>query len=156
MYIKPFGCTGYLWFEMLVTTLIISICTSWFLQAHARSAVTPWTSQQTYQNLVYGATTPADLPNIIGAMPDEIERAPQMSPVIEYYFYYADGGSGEASIFVFQNNLLAGLLYKSADNQYTNLTYFLPSNGDMTINNQIMGNMMPFYTNFPLYSLYNW
>jgi hypothetical protein len=136
----------------LASLLFIAILFS--PMAHARSAVTPWTSEQGFQNLVYGASTTGEVLRVMGAYPDEIVKTQQMTPVIENYYYYDAEGSGAATVFVFQNNFLAGLMYKSSSNQYMDLTYFLPNNGDMNVNSAILGNMRGYFPNLPLYSLY--
>lgn len=119
--------------------------------AAARSAVTPWTSEIDLQNLVYGASTPTDVQRILG-VPDDIIRAEQMYPVVENYYYYDPDGGGAATVFVFESNLLAGLLFKSRNHQFVDLTYFLPNNGDRQINQPILGEMRGYYPNLPLYT----
>ncbi len=117
----------------------------------ARSAFSPWEFDQGLQNLVYGATTGADLVRIMGEPPDDIVRDEQMYPLIENHYYFDEGGTGAATVFVFQNNFLVGLLYKSPSNQFVDLTSFLPNNGDSRINNQIMGGFRGFFPNYPVY-----
>jgi hypothetical protein len=119
--------------------------------AWGRSAFTPWTMDMDFQNLVYGASTTVDVHKIVGT-PDEIIRTEQMYPVIENYYYFEEGGSGAATVFVFENGLLVGLFVKSGDNNYIDITYFLPNNGDRIINMPIMGQMQGWFPNFPMYT----
>jgi hypothetical protein len=122
------------------------------LPVQARSNFSPWSPEMSFQNLVYGASSPWDVQQVLGAAPDEVLRVEQMYPVIENHVYYEEGGTGAATIFVFENNLLVGLTYKSPTNQYMDLTYFLPSNGDNVLNYQLQNHAFRRY--FPGYGLY--
>jgi hypothetical protein len=120
--------------------------------AHARSVATPWTSDISYANLIYGASTPYDIQQMLGRTPDEIVRQEQMMPVIEqHYFYDMESQNGSASVFVFENNLLVGLLYKSPANQFVDLTSTLMNNGDRQINQPVMGGFQGYYPYLPLF-----
>jgi hypothetical protein len=118
--------------------------------AHARSAATPWTMDQTFQNLVYGASTPPEVVRIVGRYPDEIVKADQMAPAILNYYYFDE--QNRATVFVFENNFLVALLYRSASDQYVDLTSFLPNVGDRMINSQILGNTMGYFPNLPMFN----
>lgn len=123
-------------------------------QVCARSAVTPWTMEQGFQNLVYGASTSTDVQRIIGRFPDAIVRQEQIFPVVENYYYYEEGDksqTGPATVFVFENNLLVGMLYKSSMQQWIDLTYFIYDNGDRSINAPIQAGFQTYYPNLPLY-----
>lgn len=135
--------------RLTVVILVLFACSPEY--GYARSAVTPWTSELSFQNLVYGASTNADVIQILGKYPDEIIRTEQMTPVIENYYYYDTNGSGAATVFVFENNFLVGLHYKSPSNQFIDLTYFLPNNGDRWINLPTMGNIRGYYPNLPMF-----
>lgn len=122
------------------------------LPAEGRSNATPWSNEMTFQNLVYGSSTTTDVQQILGGPPDTVVRSEQMYPLLENYYYYDDAKTGAATVFVFENNFLVGLHFKSAENQYMDLTYFLPSNGDRTRNMQSFGaGYNGYYPYFPLY-----
>jgi hypothetical protein len=133
----------------------LQFCSEWSLPAQAISGATPWSSDVSYQSLVYGSSTPHDIQLLTGKPPDDIVQAEQMYPIIQNYIYYAKGQSGPATVFVFENNLLVGLYYKSSDNQYIDLSYFLQDNGDRLLNSPILGNMYPYYLEPPMYWLNN-
>lgn len=135
--------TGFLTALFIINLLLTA-------SVQARSNATPWTSEQTYQNLVYGASSTADVIQIMG-YPDEVVKQEQIFPVIENFYYYGDGGTGEATVVIFQNNLLAGLLYKTASSQYMDLTYMLPNNGDMALNSPILAKFRSYYPNLPMF-----
>lgn len=119
--------------------------------ANARTVVTPWTSEQTFQNLVYGGSTTGDVHQIMRSMPDEVVKNSTMYPVIENHYYFESGGTGAATVFVFENGLLVGMLYKSSNNQLVDLTHFLPNNGDRVINQPMLGNYRGYYPNLPMF-----
>lgn len=122
---------------------------------YARSSVTPWTMEQGFQNLVYGASTSSDVQRIVGRFPDAIVRQEQIFPVVENYYFYEEGDKGQmgpATVFVFENNLLVGLLYKSSTQQWADLTYFIYDNGDRSINAPIQAGFQSYYPNLPLYT----
>lgn len=114
--------------------------------------ITPWSSESALQNLVYGASTTADVQRAMGAPPDEIVRLETMYPVIENYNYYENKGTGAASVFVFENGLLIGLFYKSPTNNYMDFTNFLINNGDRQLNVPLLGGHYGFYPNIPFYA----
>jgi hypothetical protein len=123
----------------------------------ARSVATPWTAESTFQSLVYGASSPWEVQTVMGQPPDQVVKGEQMYPLIENYYYFEEGGTGAATLFVFENNRLVGLHFKSADNQLVDLTYFLINNGDRYIGNPAMGpnygenGFMPYFFNPQLY-----
>jgi len=122
------------------------------IMAEARSVTSPWTSDLSFQDLVYGASSTVDVQRIMGEPPDEIVKTAQMFPVIENYYYYENGGTGAATVFVFENGLLVGLHYKSPQNQYMDLTSFLMNNGDRLLNSPMLGGFRGYFPLFPLYS----
>jgi hypothetical protein len=120
--------------------------------AWAGPGIAPWTSEAGFQQLVYGASSPWDVQSAIGRPADEVLRFEQMYPIIENHYYYDENKSGAATIFVFENNFLVGMHFKSADNQMIDLTYFLPNNGDYSRNFQTYGGGYAGY--FPGFGLY--
>lgn len=138
---------------ILKTFILGSVLFCYFnsFETQARSVVTPWTSELGFQNLVYGASSTSDVVQIMGRYPDDLVKSEQMYPLVENYYYYEEGGTGAGTVFVFENGFLVGLLYKSSQNQYMDFTYFLPNNGDRTINNPILGRMRSYYPNLPLF-----
>jgi hypothetical protein len=123
--------------------------------AYSYSAATPWTQSMSMQSLVYGSTTPNQLRLIMGRMADDIVRSEQMYPVIENHYYYDDNKSGAATVFVFENNFLAGLHYKSPKNQWMDLTYILPNMGDRQMNVRSFGAQhFDYFPFFPLYGIF--
>jgi hypothetical protein len=125
---------------------------------YARSNVTPWASDsQGFQNLVIGASSGADIQAVMGVPPDEIIKSEIMYPVIENYFYYEEGGSGAATVFILQGGLLAGLSYKSASNQMMDLSYFLQNNNDRLYGMQYNpAGYSGYFPSYPLYGIRNW
>ncbi len=105
-----------------------------------------------FKDLRYGGSSGPDVQRILGA-PDEIVHSQQMYPVVENYYYYADSGSGAATVFVFENGLLVGMHYKSPDNQYVDLTYFLIDNGDRLLNFPLNAGYQGY---FPFFNHYTW
>lgn len=121
----------------------------------ARSIATPWATGSgdvSFQSLVYGSSSAADVVRVMGNQPDEVIRGEQMFPVIENYYYYDADKSGSASIFVFENGLLVGLQMLTSGQQLVDMTYLLPSNGDRSLNQPMLGGYMPYYPVFPLTS----
>src|SRR5262249_53228050 len=82
-------------------------------------------TQGGFQNLRYGGSTSMDVAQAIGRPPDDIVKAEQMYPVVENYIYNNEDNSGSAMVFVFENNLLVGMHYRSPRNQYIDMTYML-------------------------------
>lgn len=118
--------------------------------SYSRSAATPWTSEMSFQSLVYGGSSTVDVVRVMGQQPDEIVRSEQMFPVVENFYYYDENKSGAATVFVFENGLLAGMHLKTAGNQFIDCTYFLTNNGDRMLNNPMLQNYSPYYSYFPL------
>lgn len=132
-----------------ILALALILLLSLFQRVDALSPVTPWSPEAGFQDLVYGSTTASEVHRIMGAMPNEVIRNEQMYPVIENHYYYGDNASG-ATVFVFENGLLAGLLYKTVNNNFIDLTYVLQDKGDRRINMPIWGDYRsyaPFYPN---------
>jgi hypothetical protein len=119
--------------------------------ADARNLTDP-SGQQGVQALVYGASTPWDVRMVTGTEPNEIVRSEQMFPVLENHLYYEDS-SGAATIFIFENNLLVGMTYRSADDQYLDLTSLLVNNGDRTVQAPNLAGYRGYFPWFPLYSV---
>ena len=111
------------------------------------SNVTPWNPAEFgYQNLVYGASSVVDIQRSVGRPADEfVDTAGTMYPIIQNMVYYDEAGSGSASVFVLENGLLAGLFYKSANNQYIDLTFLLTDNGDRRLNQGLNGGYQGFF-----------
>lgn len=120
----------------------------------AISASTPWTTDVSFQSLVYGVSTPRDVQLVLGKIPDDVVKEEQMYPVREYNYFYDEKRTGAASVFVFENNMLMGLLYQSTDQQLVDVTWMLQSNGDRTLNNTIWGGTQGYYPNVPMYGWY--
>lgn len=135
---------------MLVIGLVIALQ----VPALAVSHRTPWdqTQENSYQNLVYGSSSPLDVQRVMGRPPDEVVKGDQMFPVIENHYYYGDDGTGAATIFVFENGFLVALNLKTADDQIVDLTYFLQNNGDYNFNSRYNAG---FWGYNPIYQLYN-
>jgi hypothetical protein len=117
----------------------------------ARNVFTPWSEEVGFQNLVYGSSTSLDVQRVMGRAADQIVKSEQMMPIVENWYYFEEGGSGAATLFVFENNLLVGLHYKSRDNQLVDLTYFLPNNGDRRLNAPALGGYASYSPYFPFY-----
>lgn len=122
------------------------------LSASALQSVTPWSSAKTFQNLTYGSSSYQDVVSAVGQPPDEVVRSEQMYPVIENFYYYDENKTGGATVFVFENGMLVGLQYKSPDNQFVDLSYFLQSNGDRSLHYSALGGYQAYYPYFPLYA----
>ena len=117
--------------------------------ANARSVVTPWKTDVGFENLVYGSSSTTDVQRIMGEAPDEIIRSEQMYPLIENHYYYDEKGSGAATVFVFENNALLGMHYKTPGNHFVDLTYVLPDNGDRQLQTPFLGNYASYFPFFP-------
>jgi len=142
---------------------IILVTGSWTLTVmystvSARTAARPWMPQQQeqdYSGLIYGSSSPRDVELIIGRPPDEVVKSNNLYPVVWNYIYYAEDGSKNASVFVFENGMLVGLYYKTAGEQLVDLTYFLTNNGDRRLfyplNAGYMGYYLPYQYFNPLY-----
>lgn len=135
--------------QILPLTLCLALCL--VLPAQGRSISAPWdpASQNEFQSLVYASSSMPDVHRILG-LPDDIVRSEQMYPVIENHYYYEEGGTGAATVFVFENGLLMGMHYKSPENQLIDLTYFLPNNGDLRINWPYRANYQGYFPYFPM------
>lgn len=118
----------------------------------ARTIAAPWSNEIDFQSLVYGSASTADVVRVMGAPPDDIVRAEQMVPVIENFYYYDAEKTGAATVFVFENGLLAGLQYKTPGNQFIDLSYFLTDNGDRGLNMPMLGGYSPYFSRFPFVS----
>jgi hypothetical protein len=140
-------------FKVIIAAAAILLPAAAFLssESQALQSVTPWTTEKSFQNLVYGSSSYNDVISVIGRQPDEIVHSQQMYPVVENFYYFDENKTGAATVFVFENGLLVGLQYKSADNQYMDLSYCLQNNGDRTLNYATLGGYMPYYPYFPLY-----
>jgi hypothetical protein len=136
----------------LFSLLVFSV-SGFFLPASAIQSVTPWTSEKSFQNLTYGSSSYQDVISAVGQPPDEVVHSDQMYPIIENFYYYDENKTGGATVFVFENGLLVGLQYKSPDNQFVDLSYFLRSNGDRNLHYSALGEYQPYYPYFPLYSM---
>jgi hypothetical protein len=120
--------------------------------AFALQNVTPWSTERSLQNLVYGSSSFNDVTSAVGRQPDDIVRSQSMYPVITNFYYYDENKSGAATVFVFENGLLVGLQYKSPDNQFVDFTYCLQNNGDRRLNNPYLAGYQGYYPYFPLYA----
>lgn len=145
--------------KCLIQRAIVGLLVGWAflfvwsgLPVLAVSSATPWRTELNFQDLIFGSTTTNQVRIIMGREPDDIVRSEQLYPVIENHYFYEEGGTGAASVFVFENGFLAGLHYKSANNQYMDLTYLLPSLGDRQMNARFFGSgYSSYYPYFPLY-----
>lgn len=141
--------TGF-WFEPCFS-LFISCCLLLFsYPGQARTIATPWTPEVSFQSLVYGASSTADVVRVMGQPPDEMIKAEQMFPVVENLYYYDPDKSGAATVFVFENGLLVGLQLKTPGDQFVDLTYMLTNNDDRSLNSPMLGGYMPYYPYYPL------
>lgn len=133
--------------------LLIS-CSLLFFQppSPARTIDTPWTPEVSFQSLIYGSSSTADVVRVMGQAPDEVVKATQMFPVVENFYYYDPQKTGSASVFVFENGFLVGFQLKTPGDQYVDLTYMLTNNNDRTLNYPMLGGYMPYYPYFPLTS----
>jgi len=105
------------------------------------------------QDLVYGGSTSIDVERAIGRPPDMVYKEEQMFPVVENDFYSDHDGSAAAMVFVFQNNMLAGLEYRTRDNQFVDMTYLIPNRGDGTVNEFLNGGTSPYYFQNRFYAM---
>ncbi|MCE3234193.1 MAG: hypothetical protein K0Q50_373 [Vampirovibrio sp.] len=139
-----------LWFESFFS-LFISCCLLLFSHpGQARTIATPWTPEISFQSLVYGASSSADVVRVMGQPPDEVLKAEQMFPVVENFYYYDSAKSGAATVFVFEGGLLVGLQLKTPGDQFVDLTYMLTNNNDRALNSPLLGGYMPYYPYYPL------
>lgn len=138
----------------ILMILVVTWLTCQNLQVEARSITTPWNQQQeyTFQNLVYGSSTPWDVQRVMGRGPDEVVKAEYMYPVVENHNFYDENGSGNSSVFVFENGFLVGFHMRMKDNQLVDLTYFLTNNGDRRLNNAYNAGIWSYNPLFPLYN----
>ena len=136
----------------LAITLIMMI----FSLALARTAVMPWQpgADAPGAQLIYASSTAADVQRVTGRAPDDIVQTEQMYPIIENHYYYDDSGSGAATVFVFENGFLMGMHYKSANNQFMDMSYMLQNNGDRTLTAPYLAGYRGYYPLFPFYSMY--
>jgi hypothetical protein len=139
-----------------VAALTLSAAAMLFSSAWAIQSVTPWSPEKSVQNLVYGSSSYSDVTGALGRQPDEIVHSDQMYPVIDNFYYYDENKTGAATVFVFENGMLVGMQYKSPDNQYVDLTYFLQSNGDRNLHYSALGDYQSYYPYFPLYGFSGW
>lgn len=121
------------------------------LPTQARTVATPWSGQVGFQNLVIGSSSLNDVQMALGEPPSEILRSEQMYPVVENAYYYDASGSGAATVFVFENGMLVGMYYRSPDNQFMDLSYFLVNNGDRRLHWPLLAGYRGYYPYFPLY-----
>jgi len=105
------------------------------------------------QTLSLGGSTAADVSRALGRAPDTVYKEDQMFPVIEDDLYSDNDGSSAAMVFVFQNNMLAGLQYRTRDNQFVDMTYLIPNKGDGTVNQFLQGGISPYYFQPRFYSV---
>jgi hypothetical protein len=126
----------------------LSTVPGWALQN-----ATPWSAERSVQNLVYGSSSFNDVTMSLGRPPDEIVRSEQMYPPIVNFYYFDENKSGAATVFVFENGLLVGMQYKSSDNQYVDISYFLQNNGDRQLNFPYTAGYQGYFPFFPLYGM---
>lgn len=139
----------------ICTTLLVALL--FFFtppSAQGRTVATPWSEQTGVQNLVVGSSTMGDVQRALGEAPSEILRSEQMYPVLENAYYYDESGNGAATVFVFENGMLVGMFYRSPDNQFADLTYFLTNNGDRLRNWPMLAGYRGYYPYFPMYGFY--
>lgn len=117
----------------------------------ARSAGTPWSNEPNVQNLVYGSSSPLDVQQALGRMPDQTVSSGQMYPVVTNDYYFDENGTGAATVFVFENGFLVGLHYKSATNHFLDLTYLLINAGDRWLNSPFLQGYRAYYPNFDFF-----
>lgn len=141
-----------IWF-CLLTAGLLSLSLLWNGSAWALQNATPWTSERSVQNLVYGSSSFNDVTMALGRAPDEIVRSEQMYPPIVNFYYFDESKSGAATVFVFENGFLVGMQYKSPDNQYVDMSYFLQNRGDRQLNYPYTGGYQGYYPYFPLYGM---
>jgi hypothetical protein len=125
-------------------------------QAFALQNATPWSPERSVQNLVYGSSSYNDVQTVIGRPPDDIVRSEQMYPIITNFYYYDEAKTGAATVFIFENGMLVGMQYKSPDNQFVDLTYFLQNNGDRNLTVPYLAEYQRYYPYFPLYHFSGW
>lgn len=134
-----------------LTALVLSL--SFFADSSvwALQNATPWSSERSFQNLVLGSSSFNDVTMVLGRQPDEIVRSDQMYPPITNFYYFDEDKSGAATVFIFENGFLVSMQYKSPDNQYVDMTYFLRNNGDRQLNMPYTAGYQPYYFYQPLY-----
>ncbi len=137
----------------LLTACLLSLSLFWATSGWALQNATPWTSERSVQNLVYGSSSFNDVTMALGRPPDEIVRSEQMYPPIVNFYYFDENKSGAATVFVFENGFLVGMQYKSPDNQYMDVSYFLQNNGDRQLNFPYTGGYQGYFPFFPLYGM---
>lgn len=145
----------------LTVVLTLGILLMLLSLVEAKSVYSPWNPSgysqlgvSGFENLVYGSSTASDVIGVMGRYPDDVLRAEQMFPVVENFYYYDEEGTGAASVFVFENGFLVGLHSRSPNNQFVDLTYFLPNNGDRFLNSPLTAGYLPYFHRFPLYGLW--
>ena len=134
-----------------MTALVLSLSFLASLPVWALQNATPWTAERSFQNLVLGSSSFNDVSMALGRQPDEIVRSEQMFPPITNFYYFDEDKSGAATVFVFENGFLVSLQYKSPDNQYVDMTYFLQNNGDRQLNMPYNAGYQPYFYFQPLY-----
>jgi len=145
---------GFVWTLMKLTlSLVILLELQSHMPGKAHSNFAPWNpnSLNGVESLVYASSTTVDVQRILGA-PDEIVQNQQMYPIVQNYYYFEEGGSGAASVLVFENGILVGMHYKAPDNQLVDLTYFLNNNGDRILQSPYLASYRGYVPYFPMYS----
>lgn len=137
--------------NLSLTALVLSL--SFFVSSScwALQNATPWSPERSFQNLVLGSSSFNDVTMVLGRQPDEIVRSDQMYPPITNFYYFDDNKSGAATVFVFENGFLVSMQYKSPDNQYVDMTYFLQNNADRQLNLPYNAGYQSYYYYQPLY-----
>ncbi len=136
-----------------LAALVLSLGFLLIVPAWALQNATPWSAERSVQNLVYGSSSFNDVTMSLGRSPDEIVRSEQMYPPVVNFYYFDENKSGAATVFVFENGLLVGMQYKSPDNQYVDVSYFLQNNGDRQLNLPYAGGYQSYFPFFPLYGM---
>jgi ABC-type phosphate transport system substrate-binding protein len=145
-------------FTFPVLSLILGLAIAVFifssgLPAGSISNATPWTTEFGFQNLTYGGSSIRDVERAMGRPGDEFLQSNQLYPAVQNLYYYEEGGTGAATVFVFENGLLVGMFYKSSENQLMDLTYFLIDNGDRQLNFPLNAGYQGF---FPADQFFQW
>ncbi len=134
------------------TGLLAGLCLPLsILPCQARSTMTPWSNEGGVANLVYGSSSPLDVQQALGRMPDQTVSSGQMYPVVTNDYYFDEKGSGAATVFVFENGFLVGMHYKSATNHFLDLTYLLINAGDRWLNSPFLQGYRAYYPNFDFF-----